>query len=1364
MTLTSSQNPPRWRPSRAGILNVYQYGDETLHFAGGRLLLRGVNGSGKSTAMNMLLPFLLEADTRRIDAAGEQTGVLRSWMLADNDETQRTGYLWIEFARPDHDVPGGVRHHSFGCGIRANRGTDRVTSWWFSTPRRPGIDFPLTAHRVPLSVEALRAELGADAVFSRTADYQAEVSRRLFGGADPSGYLALLHQIRNPRIGDRVDTDLPQRLREALPPVPEDAVADAAQPLEDLEDHRRNVTALEQTDRALGSLLDTYRNYGRRVLRAAAADTATAVSVARSAAQQRGRLRSLAEQAAATKRRLAERVDELERERATAEARLKGLHDSAAYRDHQALLAQEGHVESLRQQAEAQADRQDLAQRRVGAATAAVTRRRGRVDEDLARVHAGLAEVARLARPAAVQLRLPDPPALQVETRPGGVEGPAPGTDPLARFSLNAAGDALRRRRDEVREVGRLLRAAEKADADAKAANARAAAAREDADRERERAATARAEADEAANRHRADVLEWAAKLAALLRAVPPAQPDGPAEWLPVPPVPDPGGEDPRATAHARVAAAAAAAADAGELLAAAVAAAAVRVAEAEREASRLAEDLAAARAATELPLPRGGWQAAQPPDAVLFASLVDFAPHLGPAACAGLEAACEAAGLLAAHVRDDGVVVAGTGELLVVPGPAAAPNLASALVPALPSGATVGAETVRRVLEQVGLGPAANAALWVDVDGSFGAGPLRGRHGKAGAEHVGAGARAAARERRIAQLAAALEHAERSRDVHRRTHDALRQHAEQLRALARAVPSTRPVDDAVAIAVGATGTARRAAERADEARAAAVQAERTADQTWARAQTEAATARLTLDGDALADTEAAVNDARAELERLPGRVEAARRSLEDWTTAVATWEAETAELARAVAAAAEAEQRASSAAEALAAARSALGEEPRRVAEQITRLEARRRGLATELETARGNHTEAVAAAAKADAEATGAEGAADRAEQACRDQRRKLLAVAAVSGLLAAAHGTPDQTGQGWPPPAPDNVEGTARLVAALRELVPEPDREVGEDALDRSLRAVRDSLGAGWDAESRRGADGAPLAVEVSGPYGRRVLPDAAVQVAADLRRARGLLTAQQDQALRNLLHGRVAQEVARALFDARELVGRMNTVLGQVTTTHGIGVRLDWRTRGDLEPATATALKLLAKDPDARTPEEDAAVRAAVAALVDEARANRPDASYRDVIGEVLDYRRWHELRIYLQRPERPDELLSRRTRLSEGEKKLVTYLPMAAAAAASAAAHDPHQVGAPRLILLDDAFAKVSEDNHERLFGLLVNLDLDFVVTSERLFGTHASVPELSIVEVLRDPDLRTIALVRYHWDGQRRTELAGAAR
>ena len=77
-----------------------------------------------------------------------------------------------------------------------------------------------------------------------------------------------------------------------------------------------------------------------------------------------------------------------------------------------------------------------------------------------------------------------------------------------------------------------------------------------------------------------------------------------------------------------------------------------------------------------------------------------------------------------------------------------------------------------------------------------------------------------------------------------------------------------------------------------------------------------------------------------------------------------------------------------------------------------------------------------------------------------------------------------------------------------------------------------------------------------------------------------------------------------------------------------------------------------------------------------------------------------------------------------------------------------------QPGIARFVLLDDAFAKVSEDNHAALFGLLVDLDLDFVATSERLWGTYATVPELAIVEVIRDATLSTILLEHYEWDGR----------
>ena len=43
-----------------------------------------------------LLPFLLTGNARGIDAAGEQTGVLRAWMLSGREEPQPVGYLWIE--------------------------------------------------------------------------------------------------------------------------------------------------------------------------------------------------------------------------------------------------------------------------------------------------------------------------------------------------------------------------------------------------------------------------------------------------------------------------------------------------------------------------------------------------------------------------------------------------------------------------------------------------------------------------------------------------------------------------------------------------------------------------------------------------------------------------------------------------------------------------------------------------------------------------------------------------------------------------------------------------------------------------------------------------------------------------------------------------------------------------------------------------------------------------------------------------------------------------------------------------------------------------------------------------------------------
>ena len=189
----------RWRLNRAGIVNVYQYENEVLRFGGGRLLLRGVNGSGKSTAMNMLLPFLLTARLGRIDAAGEQSGMLKSWMLNGRDDPQPVGYLWIEFERRGDFLV-------CGCGIKASKSSDTVTTWWFITSKRPGIDFRLVEQNVPLPAEGLRAALNGDQVFNhrQRRDYRAEVERCLFDGASIDQHIGLINVVRSPRVGDRI--------------------------------------------------------------------------------------------------------------------------------------------------------------------------------------------------------------------------------------------------------------------------------------------------------------------------------------------------------------------------------------------------------------------------------------------------------------------------------------------------------------------------------------------------------------------------------------------------------------------------------------------------------------------------------------------------------------------------------------------------------------------------------------------------------------------------------------------------------------------------------------------------------------------------------------------------------------------------------------------------------------------------------------------------------------------------------------------------------------------------------------------------------------------------------------------------------
>ncbi len=260
----------------------------------------------------------------------------------------------------------------------------------------------------------------------------------------------------------------------------------------------------------------------------------------------------------------------------------------------------------------------------------------------------------------------------------------------------------------------------------------------------------------------------------------------------------------------------------------------------------------------------------------------------------------------------------------------------------------------------------------------------------------------------------------------------------------------------------------------------------------------------------------------------------------------------------------------------------------------------------------------------------------------------------------------------------------------------------------------------------------------------------------RLAAEVARERELLTERERTLFEEHLLGELGDAVRARRAEAEDLVHGMNELLADVRTSQGIRVRLDWALREDVGEEVRAAVDLLGRPRGSLAPEESSRLRDALSTLIELQRAADPEQGYAAHLGRALDYRRWSVFTVRLHRPGTVGwTTLTRRTPLSQGEQKVVCYLPLFAAAAAhftSVAGAAPH---APRLILLDDAFPKIDVRTHPLLFGLLVDLDLDFVLTSERLWGDHENVPSLAVYEALRAPGERGIAQYRYHWDGSK---------
>src|SRR5579862_8403349 len=132
----------RFRPTRAGVINVWDYVDEEFAFADGRLALRGHNGSGKTKALEVLFPFVLDgvADSRRLDPFSGENRTMKSNLLYRGQDSEY-GYVWMEFAGAK--TAPGEPAVTLIIGMRAHRNRDGVKMSFYVTGKRIGLDFGL---------------------------------------------------------------------------------------------------------------------------------------------------------------------------------------------------------------------------------------------------------------------------------------------------------------------------------------------------------------------------------------------------------------------------------------------------------------------------------------------------------------------------------------------------------------------------------------------------------------------------------------------------------------------------------------------------------------------------------------------------------------------------------------------------------------------------------------------------------------------------------------------------------------------------------------------------------------------------------------------------------------------------------------------------------------------------------------------------------------------------------------------------------------------------------------------------------------------------------------------------------------------
>jgi uncharacterized protein (TIGR02680 family) len=1335
----------RWKPLRAGLVDMFYYDAEEFWFHDGRLLLRGNNGTGKSKVLALTLPFLLDGELapHRVEPDGDRQKKME-WNLllgGKHPHPERIGYTWLEFGRRAAD--GTTEFRTIGCGLKAVAGRGIARHWFFVTTRRVGDDLHLLpASRVPLTREKLREEIdGHGLVYDRATDYRRAVDQSLFGLGEHryEVLINLLIQLRQPQLSKKPDEKLLSRaLTEALPPLSPGLVTTVAEAFRGLDEERDALRALADARGAATEFLRHYHRYAQ----VAAKRKATGPRQAQSRYEQLGRDLTAAEEAyaAADAELQAARseLEELDRERTRLEGRREALRRDPAMRDAGEL---DRRREDARQRGQTARERDQTRDRLTGE----LARRSAKADDAEQKASAAGNELNGAQDTAAAA-------AAVAACAPGHREAVEGWREDLPR-ARRAAQEVADRQAGAIGQLERLL-------AEVAARRSALEAARAEVDRltGEIQAATDRVAAAEQA------AVGQAAELTAAYRAYESGlielRVDDPDELIEL--VTEWGvtgdGENP---ARRVIDDAARSAVDA------------LSRQDARLSARRDALTTTAAELTAEIGRLEAGGHDAPPaphtrdpqvrdtrPGAPLW-KVTDFAPGLPGEHRARLEAALESAGILDTWLTPDGDLIAGDVVLVSGSDPVTGPSCGTVLVPAVntgdPQAAALSETAVRAALSAIGLGEG-TGTTWVTTEGRWANGVLAGRWHKDAAGYIGEGARETARRDRIVRLAVELAEVN---DAIATLGEALAEidrRRDQLAAEHRAMPPDAAVREAHTRAAEQR-------ERRQELRDSRVEAERVRaarqeklEAARTTANEFAADTRLPADPQELAAVRTGLGDYRVALAALwPAAegFEAARRHAAEATEELAETRQHLSEAAEQAAAARETATAAQALYEALLETAGAAVEELNRKLDEL-RSDTERRSA--DEKVARELEQQAISDRGKAEGMRDTLRTEIEEATRV-RDTAVAEFQLFASTGVLRIA--LPDLD---IPDPAepwlPTPTVVLARAVNAGLEAVDDAD-----GPWDRIQKRVTEEHKLLADAMARHGhsagltlSEGV-IVVDVVFQGHSHDVPGLAATLGSEAEQRARLLSAREREILENHLLNEVAGTLHELITAAEAEVRAMNDELESRPTSTGMKLRLIWQQARDAPDGLDQVRHKLRQTIDAWSAADRTAVGSFLQQRIATEHAANPAAGWAEALTAALDYRRWHEFVIqrYQDGQWRPATGPA-----SGGERALVASVPLFAAASAYyKSAGNPN---APRLIALDEAFAGVDDDSRAKCLGLLATFDMDVVMTSEREWGCYPQVPGLAICQLARHDGVDAVLVTPWRWDGRERRPAVRAAR